>query len=140
MARFTLLRQERGAAIVEFALVVPILFLIVLGVMQLSRAYQRVNVLTGALREAARYGSTLTDPCSSDPAIRQKAADYASAFGYPLNVAVPEFHVTVAGCPFPTDVRVGVTNYPLFADIPFVGTLETLTITREAVFRWELAP
>lgn len=140
MARFSLLRQERGTAVVEFALVVPLLFLVVLGVMQMSRAYQRVNVLTGALREAARYGSTLPDPCSSGPAIGQKAADYAGAFGYPLNVSVPEFHVTVNGCPFPTDVQVGVTNYPLFADIPFLGTLESLTVTRDAVFRWELAP
>ncbi len=79
---------------------------------------------------------------------KQNAADYSSAFGFPLDVNVPEFQrgQCASGpgtCPSSTsadDVHVCVVNYPLFADIPFVGTLETLTITREAVFRWELAP
>ena len=54
-------KRTRAAAIVEFALVVPIFFMIVLGIIQFSRAYARMNALTAALREGSRTASTL-DP------------------------------------------------------------------------------
>lgn len=48
------LRATRGQGLVEFALVVPILLLLVLGLVELGRAWMTRNVMTGAAREAAR--------------------------------------------------------------------------------------
>jgi len=52
-----LLRKRVGAIIVEFALVVPFLFLIVFGIIDFSRAYAQLNNINSSLREGARYGA-----------------------------------------------------------------------------------
>ncbi|WP_461172049.1 pilus assembly protein [Arthrobacter sp. Z1-9] len=46
--------SERGAAAVEFALLVPILIMLVFGIMEFGRAYNVQISLTNAAREAAR--------------------------------------------------------------------------------------
>lgn len=45
---------ERGAAAVEFALILPVLLLMVLGMLEFSRAYNTQISLSGAAREGAR--------------------------------------------------------------------------------------
>ena len=47
-------RSERGAAVIEFAIVLPILILLVFGIVQFSIVYNRVQGLHAAAREAAR--------------------------------------------------------------------------------------
>ncbi|MFB6612308.1 TadE/TadG family type IV pilus assembly protein [Agromyces sp. NPDC056379] len=49
-----LARTERGAAAVEFALIVPVLLLLVFGVIEFSRLYNEQISLTNAARSAAR--------------------------------------------------------------------------------------
>lgn len=44
----------RGQGLVEFALVIPILLLLLLGLVELGRAWMTRNIMTGAAREAAR--------------------------------------------------------------------------------------
>ena len=51
-------RQQRGAAAVEFALVVPVLLSMLLGVIDFGMAYGQSINLQGAAREAARQGVT----------------------------------------------------------------------------------
>lgn len=48
-------RGESGAEAVEFAIVVPVLLLIVIGIFQFGRAYDIKLNLTSAAREGARY-------------------------------------------------------------------------------------
>jgi Flp pilus assembly protein TadG len=50
----TRLRSERGAVAVEFALVLPLLLLILLAIMEFGRAYNVQLSLTNAARETAR--------------------------------------------------------------------------------------
>lgn len=47
-------RSEDGQALVEFALVVPILLVLMLGLVEFSRAWNTQQVLTDAAREALR--------------------------------------------------------------------------------------
>lgn len=47
-------QSERGAAAVEFALLVPILIMLLLGIMEFGRAYNVQVTLTHAAREGAR--------------------------------------------------------------------------------------
>ena len=48
------LQGERGAAIVEFALVVPVLLVLLLGIMEYSKAFNAQSSLAAAAREGAR--------------------------------------------------------------------------------------
>lgn len=50
-----LLSGQAGQALVEFALIVPIFLLIVLGVIEVSRAVWQENTLAYAAREGTRY-------------------------------------------------------------------------------------
>lgn len=50
------LRSRRGNALVEFALVLPLLLLIFAGIVDFGFLFQRYEVLTNAVREGARIG------------------------------------------------------------------------------------
>ena len=47
-------RGERGQALVEFALILPIILLLVVGMLEFARAWNLHQVMTDAAREAAR--------------------------------------------------------------------------------------
>lgn len=137
MKRF--FRRTRAAAVVEFALVVPILFLIVWGIISFSRAYQRLNALSSSLREGARVASTMdsivTVPNRSNT-IKAHIYTFSSAFGFAVDTSLVTVDAATGGG---ADVRVRVVNYPIFAGISFIGGLSSITVSREAIFRCERA-
>ena len=47
-------KSERGAAMLEMALTLPLLLLVCVGILEFGRAYQTWQVLTNAVREGAR--------------------------------------------------------------------------------------
>ena len=49
-----LIRKERGAALLETALALPMVLLVAVGIFEFGRAYQTWQVVTNATREAAR--------------------------------------------------------------------------------------
>ena len=53
--------DERGAALVEAALVLPMLLMLTFGIWTTARAWNVHNVLDHAAREAARYAATTPD-------------------------------------------------------------------------------
>jgi Flp pilus assembly protein TadG len=57
-------RRERGVAVVEFALVLPLLVMLLLGIVSSGMAYNQKLGLTHATREAARYGAS-TSPAQA---------------------------------------------------------------------------
>lgn len=66
-------RQNRGSTLVEFALVVPFILTLFLGITEFGRFYYTRLTLQHAVREAARFavtGNTLPDPDTGDPMSR----------------------------------------------------------------------
>jgi Flp pilus assembly protein TadG len=138
LSLFRFLKRTRGAAIIEFALVVPILFMVVWGIISFSRAYQRLNALSSSLREGARVASTLdslTSLASRRGQVKSRINSFSLAFGYQVDttrVVINAVAVGVGG-----EVSVNVVNYPIFSGLSFVGGLSSITVSRDAVFRCE---
>lgn len=137
MARFSLrklLRKDRGAAVLEFGLIAPLLFLIIWAIIAFGRGYQRLNILTGALRHGGRVASTLIDPCGGQKWVVDSAvAQHSRAFGAEIDVSSAQYAVT---CGNPGEVRVLVQDYALFTGIDFFG-IDGLSVNRTAIFRRE---
>jgi Flp pilus assembly protein TadG len=126
-------RRSRGQALAEVALVAPLFFLMVFGVIDLGRVVWANDVAANAAREGARYASVhagnadLTELASKQD-IRDHAKNFVIAGGLNVNVTVCFSAVHIAsyqgGCTGDTDetnagyskgnlVTVGVTaNVP----------------------------
>ena len=64
-------RGSRGQSAVEFALVAPLLFLLIFGIVDFGRAMFYQNEITNATREGARIAILASNPCNTvygDPA------------------------------------------------------------------------
>jgi Flp pilus assembly protein TadG len=121
-------RDERGAAAVEFALVLPLLVMLVFGIFQFSIAYNRMQGLHAAAREGARLAS-LPDTTSGE--IVAKVNDALTGVVDSATIDPGESCSGRSGDP----VIVTVT-YDNPIDIPFWGG-PTVTLTGRGEFRCE---
>jgi Flp pilus assembly pilin Flp len=64
-------RDQRGSSAVELALVLPLFFLVIVGVLSLLWMLSARTAISGAARDAARYASIRHDPltCAPDPCV-----------------------------------------------------------------------
>lgn len=105
--RWTLLaaRSRRGQTLVEFAMVAPLFFLLLLSILEFGRAVYYLQILNSAAREGARYaivhGNESVDPSGPPP-------------GYPS---------TTNGDPFAGHVKQAVRNYAIGV-IGDIGTVD----------------
>jgi Flp pilus assembly protein TadG len=103
---------RRGASLVEFAVVAPVFFLIVLGLIEIGRACMVTELLTEAARRACRQG--IIEGTNSN-AIQSAAANYLASVGInsqSINVYVndaPAGSTNVAAMPAYTEITVVVT-------------------------------
>jgi Flp pilus assembly pilin Flp len=131
-----LMRDEEGAAVVEFALVMPILALIIFGIIDFGRAFYTVNNIISAVREGARYGAILAAPTSDNgqTEIRDRVRNVSRPFG---GDTLENQHIKIE---FDGElVTVRVDSFPFQPLTPIAGALGvgTWPITRQATFRWE---
>ena len=102
--------SERGAVIVEFALVLPLLALLFLTVIDLGLVVHESQVLQNAAREGARFSALPIswidpiNPVATEAAIRQRVTDYCAEEG----VVVDPGSITISQS-FPIDVGGGMT-------------------------------
>jgi Flp pilus assembly protein TadG len=71
-------KNERGAALLETAIIVPIILLISVGIFEFGRAYQTWQVLTNAAREGARIAVISG---TTDDAVRARVNAYLTGGG-----------------------------------------------------------
>jgi Flp pilus assembly protein TadG len=81
----TILKSDKGQNLVEFALVVPLLLLLVIGIAEFGRAWMTKNIMTGAAREAVRMAAvpppTGMTQAAWDQAIRDRADNVLNSAG-----------------------------------------------------------
>lgn len=117
--------EERGAALVEFAIVLPLLVLLLFGVVEFGRAYNARIELTSAVREGARAAALSGDP--------QTATRNAAPGLDPDDITV----TTPTACPAnpgPTHNATVVATYPFHFQIPLFRS-GTWTLTAKGVMR-----
>jgi Flp pilus assembly protein TadG len=116
------LRREDGAAAVEFALVLPILIVLVFGIIEFGFALYNKEVITNASREGARYGIVIGPPRPDEIAIRGVVTSYLTNFGWDLSLAGISVDNDTTGdtqcTAFGEDLKVGVTYQYKFLVLP----------------------
>ncbi len=131
-----MLRRERGAVAVEFALIMPVLVLILVGTIQFGRVWSQYQVYNGAAREGARCAAVAAggfSSCSVQGSINSAAQPYTPAAN--ASVTVGGGPGTCTNATRGQSVRVAWVQ-PLDIDIPFWGDV-TVSPTIQATFRCE---
>jgi Flp pilus assembly protein TadG len=139
-------RSEKGTALLEAAMTIPLLLLVAIGTLEFGRAYQTWQVLTNAAREGARMAVL---PNQSPGAIVQRVRNYMQAGQLPrYNTASVTVNsaatITVNGAP--VSASQVTVDYPFnFIVLQPVARLVTpstslgsaITMRAEAVMRNE---
>ena len=73
--------NERGAVAAEFAILLPVLMLIVFGTIEFGRLMYGREIVTNATREGARYGIVAQAPPVSSAAMITQATNYLTGTG-----------------------------------------------------------
>ena len=72
-------RSERGAVAVEFAILLPLLLMLVLGTIEFGRAYNAQITLTNAARDGVRVMAIANDPTAAKTAAKNAASGVSTA-------------------------------------------------------------
>ncbi|UOY03079.1 TadE/TadG family type IV pilus assembly protein [Blastococcus sp. PRF04-17] len=118
--------DERGATAVEFAFIVPLLIVLVLGIAEFGHAFQVQGTLSAAAREGVRAMALQNDQGAAIAAVQDAASS--------LDPAVTAAHITITPDVCPTTGG-GTTNVRLTIDYPmpyltgFFGSSLTLNGT-----------
>lgn len=122
-------RGERGAAVVEFALVVPVLLLLVLGIAEFGRAYNIQTVVSGAAREGVRTMAVENDIGAARAATRAAAPT--------LQLSEGQIDVSPSTCPVGSASPTVSATVTVTYRMSFVTNLfaDSLTLTGVGVMR-----
>ncbi|HEY7522704.1 MAG TPA: TadE family protein [Candidatus Limnocylindrales bacterium] len=129
--------RERGQSLTEFALVVPILMIVVFGIFDFSRAMFYLN----SVAEAARNGSRIAMVNQDSVYICQSVADQATVLGLPTACASTESSLGIhvgSGCQA-IDCERTITVTAQFEPVaPIIGAvLGPITVSSNSTVRLE---
>jgi len=115
------IRNTSAQAVIEFAIVLPLLLLLILGVMDLGRMFYIKMVLTNAAREGANYLAYFPEDANNGY-VETSEAIYAEASS--SNVEVIAADISFTGCcTRGLPVEVTITK---MVDLIFDSSLQTL--------------
>ena len=144
-----MIRDEHGGSLVEFAIVMPLLFVILFGIIEFGLLLYNQAVITNASREGARYGIVsrsprhtqseislvVTDICDKlvtfgdweDPSVSASSTDAS----FPLNGVTTDFGDNLA---------VQVTwphTFLVLPNLPGIGLPNPLVLSAKTVMKYE---
>ena len=117
---------ERGQATVEYALVVPLIFLLVFGLFDFGRLFFTEMTLQYALRAAARYavtGNHLPNPANPSQFLTRVASIEQVAQRYAMGIDVSGLQIssTSGGAGMPGDTVTLSLQHTLVLMTPIIG-------------------
>jgi Flp pilus assembly protein TadG len=110
--------DQRGAVAVEFALVFPLLMLVLFGVIEYGAIYNAQLTVTGAAREAAREMSLTGDAGDA------RAAALSASPGLVPALSAEDIAFSTTGCSTGTDVTVTISYQKPFLTGLFGATVD----------------
>lgn len=131
-----ILSARKASALVEMALVLPILTLMLVGILEFGRILMVKQVITNAAREAARVGVIYSDDTQALETAQSAAENYITASGVALEKATVAPQFTIVG----TDDALAVVvdyNYDSLLAGWIPGIDATLTLRSTSVMRRE---
>lgn len=78
--------RRHGSALVEFALILPVLLLLTAGLLDIGRAYSQMGAITNAARQGARVA--MADRNTTDAVIRTRVREELVGSGVALDALV----------------------------------------------------
>ena len=127
MAGRSVIKNEDGAALVEFAVVLPLLVILLVGMMEFGLLLYNQHVITNASREGARYGIVARSDRRTPEEIELVVEAYCGERMVTFGDGAPETEVDpedTSGATFGNDLTVTVTFHYDFLVLPnFVGAL-----------------
>ncbi|MBK7420398.1 MAG: TadE family protein [Nitrospira sp.] len=129
--------NQRGVAAVEFALLLPVLIMVLFGIIEFGIALSRQQVLDTASREGARLGIRQVVPRPTAADIQAQARRVFTQAG--VTGVVPTIAVTGAGGPSGTDLIVTVSApYRFYVMANVIPALSgTVTLRSRTLMRHE---
>ena len=133
----TIWKDERGQALAEFALVLPLILFFIAGIIEFGRAWNIKQAVTDAAREGARYAVVQDEEIETTDDVKAKieerlllaAIDSATIeFSGDFHVAGSETTVTVS-----TEHQMGLVG----ALLDWAGAPSVVTISTQATMRNE---
>ena len=126
--------RSRGAAVVEFALVLPLLMMVVFGAIQFGTLFNRQQGLHAAAREGARLAALPSSTQAEITTATTNALDGVALAGTPTITITPNVSQPCDNRPGET-VTVEIT-VPTSLEIPMYGTVSK-TLKGRGEFRCE---
>ena len=129
---------ERGAVVVEFAILLPFLLSILVGTVEFGLLFYNKQVLTNASREGARAGIS---SLYTETQIKDIVVNYSNGrlitFGVGPNVILNDVAVVGASGSYPDKLNVSLTYKYTFLVPKLLGFGTDLTLNAETVMNME---
>jgi Flp pilus assembly protein TadG len=131
------LKREEGAAAVEFALLLPLLMMILFGIIEFGLVLYNQEVITNASREGARFGIVIGNPRPATGQIQDVVNTYLTNAG--LNSGNATVSVAGAQGASGSDLTVSVIFPYTFLVLPnFAASLtDSLNLNAATVMKLE---
>ena len=142
-------RGERGAELIEFAFVLPILLLVAFGIIDFGFLFKEYEVVTNAAREGARLKSLGDSTGYSTADVQARVAQYVINGGLDGSLLQP-VSVTAASIPVNAANTVNASGYTVTVTYPhrfwvlagisqmFGGSFGTANLTASSTMRSEV--
>jgi len=126
--RHRIIKSEKGASAVEFALILPILIILIFGIVQFGIAFNNYITITHAAREGARIAAVDLNNPDLENIIIERA--------FPVQITEDDIVIsTPEGTNIGDPVEVEIT-YNISITIPLVGSWD-IPLKNKAIMRLE---
>jgi len=132
------LRENAGVAMIEFALVLPILLLLITGIFEFGFTFREFLLVNGAVREGARMAVL---PGYSDDDVTIRVRSYLTSAGVKAAM-IQDVGVTSDrpdGTTYTVRTVTATVNHAFSMIAPFGGSYGTVPLTARSVMRVEIA-
>lgn len=132
------LKSQAGTTLVEFAIILPLLLILLFGLMDFGILLYNKAVITNASREAARYGIVLRNPKYTPAEVETFAESYCSGRLITFGTGTPSATATAPTQAFSDPLTVTVVYpYKYLVIANFAGFNTTINLTSTTVMKYE---